>query len=68
MKHGIGEYKWKDKNGNIRIYYGNWMNDTISGEGKYTWDDGRVYIGEFLNDERHGDGIMIWSDGSKYTG
>lgn len=41
MKHGYGIYNWLDKS----VFQGDWVENMITGNGKYSWEDGRVYIG-----------------------
>lgn len=49
-------------------YEGEWANDLMNGQGKFTWDDGKVYVGAYKDDTRHGYGIMTWPLGDSYEG
>ena len=40
----------------------------MSGEGKFTWLDGRSYVGTYKNDKKHGYGHFVWQDGREYEG
>jgi hypothetical protein len=79
-RHGYGEteYLKEDSGGTYEEFYkGNWDNDTISGDGKYTFGNGDVYEGQWLNNKFHGfgyyrtvDGIITyngeWFEGQKH--
>tara|TARA_B100001079_G_scaffold11957_1_gene9645 strand:+ start:1116 stop:1274 length:159 start_codon:yes stop_codon:yes gene_type:complete len=36
----------------------------FSGQGTYTWLDGRQYVGEFKDDTQHGQGTYTWANGA----
>jgi hypothetical protein len=40
----------------------------MSGQGVFTWADGRKYVGEYLKDKKHGNGEFNWPDKRKYKG
>ena len=40
----------------------------MSGQGTYTWPDGRTYIGSYVNDKKEGFGTYFWADGRKFEG
>ena len=40
----------------------------MSGQGTFSWPDGRKYEGEYLNDKKHGFGIYYWANGRQYAG
>jgi hypothetical protein len=39
-----------------------------TGEGEYTWSDGRYYKGEWFGSKMNGKGIFTWPEGKKYIG
>ena len=47
---------------------GSWVNNMMSGEGRYEWPDGRTYEGNFKADLRHGYGVFNWPGVRKYEG
>jgi len=44
------------------IYEGEWSQDKVTGQGKYTWAEGGEYEGEFLDEALHGQGKRVWPD------
>ena len=44
-------------------YEGNWKDDKQSGNGTYSWNDGRKYVGEWENGQQQGSGIEYASNG-----
>ena len=50
------------------VYEGSWVNDSMSGEGKYTFSSGATYAGRFKNGAFEGKGEYTWSDGAVYVG
>ena len=40
----------------------------MSGQGDFTWPDGRYYIGGYIDDKKDGKGIFTWPDGREYSG
>ena len=65
MKNGKGEIKMIKSGDN---YEGEFVNDKITGYGKYIWDNHHQYIGYFLDGEMNGKGKYKWPDGSEYEG
>lgn len=63
MKNGQGEM-WRER----VSYFGNWVDDKMSGKGKMKWIDGQEYEGLFSNDYRNGEGIMYYANGDSYSG
>ncbi len=49
-------------------YVGEWSNDTMSGNGIYTFSSGSVYQGNFCNNCFDGNGTYTFADGAKYSG
>ena len=39
-----------------------------SGEGVFTYEDGRIFTGKWVDDLREGPGQMSWPDGSMFEG
>jgi len=64
-KNGKGKIKYI-QNGDE--YEGDFLNDKITGTGRYIWNNKCVYEGGFLNGEMHGKGKFKWNDGSEYEG
>ena len=71
-----GEYKNDQKNGEGKLYFkllkdtyeGNFIDNNITGNGTYIWNNGEKYIGNFLNGKMDGKGKYFWPDGSYYEG
>ena len=40
----------------------------MSGEGEFTWPDGRKYKGSYKNDKKEGYGEFFWADKRIYKG
>ena len=55
-----------DRNNNISSP--DWINQKLTGHGKYTWADGSRYVGEWVNGEMHGFGKLEWKNGNIYIG
>jgi len=49
-------------------YEGNWVDDTMTGQGNYKWSDGSTYEGNFQDGQPSGHGRFTWPDGSAYEG
>ena len=49
-------------------YFGNWVDDKMSGIGKMKWINGQTYEGKFFDDFRHGEGSMVYANNDSYTG
>ena len=64
-KHGIGKLQYKSKED---LYIGEFTNNSITGNGKYIWQNKDVYEGSFLNGKMHGKGKYVWADGDEYEG
>merc|ERR1712066_300674 len=70
LKHGVGFYEWIStwtSNG-ADIYYGEWDNDQLHGQGVLKYTSGDVYEGQFSRDQFHGTGRYIFSDGGVLEG
>jgi hypothetical protein len=50
------------------MFIGEWHDNKITGQGMYTWSDGRKYEGEWLNNNMHGNGKYTWQDGRCFEG
>ena len=48
-------------------YIGEFENNTVHGQGAYTYADGGTYVGE-LKDGKYHEGTRTWKDGTKYVG
>ena len=72
----IGEFKNDIKEGKGKVEYkitkdkyeGDFLDNNISGEGIYYWENKHIYEGQFLNGKMHGKGKYIWPNGSYYIG
>lgn len=51
----------------VRVYQGNFMNDSLHGYGKATFTNGLEYEGTWMNDQFHGVG-MLKNSQFKYSG
>jgi hypothetical protein len=40
----------------------------MSGEGVFSWNDGRVYKGSFINGKMHGEGMLTFKNGKVIMG
>ncbi len=40
----------------------------MSGQGEFTWPDGRNYVGGYVDDKKEGYGVFTWPDGREYAG
>ncbi|MCS5640501.1 MAG: membrane-binding protein, partial [Candidatus Marinimicrobia bacterium] len=49
-------------------YKGEWKGGKRTGQGTFTWSDGRKYEGEFKDGKRTGQGTFTLPNGSKYVG
>jgi len=52
----------------VEYINGNWSNDILTGEGRYSEDGKLEYNGSFVNGEFHGSGSVRYSNGMKYQG
>ncbi|MYH15809.1 MAG: hypothetical protein F4149_11610 [Gammaproteobacteria bacterium] len=50
------------------VYEGDLVDGLRTGQGTYTWVDGRTYTGAFVADRRHGEGVLTWKNGNRYEG
>ncbi len=49
-------------------YVGQWDNDSMNGQGEYTFSSNSVYNGNFSNNLFHGEGVYSFADGASYNG
>ena len=47
---------------------GEWRSGRRTGQGTYTWSDGRKYVGEWKNNINHGRATFTSVDGRKFVG
>lgn len=67
FKTGLGKFTWTgSKEG--ASYSGGFLEDEFSGQGTFTWIDGRKYEGQWNKGKMHGTGTFDFSDGRKYVG
>lgn len=64
-KHGQGQY-YTPVGG--QTYAGQFVEDVMDGEGRFSFADGRVYVGKLKDGHFHGQGKMAWENGSSYAG
>ena len=64
-KSGLGKLSYKKMND---TYIGEFTDNSITGNGIYTWANKDTFEGQFLNGKMHGRGIYKWPDGGEYTG
>ena len=50
------------------VLEGEWRNGELSGQGTYTFADGKKYVGEYKDGKYHGQGTYTFADGDKYVG
>jgi hypothetical protein len=50
------------------VYFGEWKDGKLNGQGTYFFAEGGVYVGEFKDDKRHGKGAYTDAYGVKYIG
>jgi hypothetical protein len=67
-RHGRGTCTWKKDPHKGDKYEGGWKDDTMSGQGVFTWADGRRYEGEWKDDKRSGRGVLWLPDKRTYDG
>lgn len=65
MKNGKGKLMYKLLND---CYEGDFIDNNLTGIGKYTWSNKDTYEGSFVNGTMEGKGTYIFADTSKYTG
>ena len=49
-------------------YFGDWVDDKMTGKGTFTWKNGDKYEGDWVDGKRTGKGTFTWKDGDKYEG
>lgn len=64
-KDGKGKLAYKT---NSDVYVGEFKNNSITGNGFYTWTNKDTYQGTFINGKMHGKGLYKWPDGGEYYG
>ena len=57
-----------ERKNNNSIYEGELQNNTFSGIGIESFEDGATYYGQFYNNKKHGIGTYIWSNDFQYQG
>ena len=62
-RHGQGMFQ-----DGPELYEGSWVNDAMSGDGKYTFSSGASYTGSFKSGVFEGQGEYTWPDGAVYVG
>ncbi|XP_062507531.1 MORN repeat-containing protein 2-like [Corticium candelabrum] len=62
-RHGRGVYFSSDGT----TYSGEWVNDSMSGEGKIVYSSGAIYEGGLFNNCYNGHGRYSWPNGSSLT-
>jgi hypothetical protein len=67
-RHGRGTFTWKKGPYKGNKYEGEWKDDKLSGQGVYTWADGRRYEGEYKDGDRSGRGVQWLPDERTYDG
>lgn len=50
------------------IYEGDFVDNNITGIGKYQWENKDIFEGDFINGKMHGRGKYKWPDGGEYDG
>lgn len=65
IKHGKGIYIWAR---GVGQYEGDWVNDSKTGYGVFTWKNGDRYAGEWMNNNMHGRGVYTYADGDRLDG
>ena len=69
LKHGHGKIVFPGQNGRgAEEYDGDWVEDKMQGNGRYSFSSGNVYTGEWLKGLMHGRGKMVNVDGTSYDG
>ena len=65
MKNGKGKLTFLNMGDS---YEGDFINDKITGFGKYIWSNKHEYIGDFIEGDMNGKGKYKWPDGNEYEG
>lgn len=63
LRHGKGQFT-----DGPEAYDGEWANDAMEGQGKYTFASGALYNGSFKANKFDGEGNYKWADGASYKG
>lgn len=69
MKHGAGKKTWPWGD----LYEGEYLNDEMTGYGRYSWSSsgprmGEQYEGQFVSNLREGSGTYKWPSGEELSG
>ncbi|ORM40620.1 TFIIH basal transcription factor complex helicase repD subunit [Babesia sp. Xinjiang] len=68
-RHGKGVVTYMSSKGDvIEFYDGDWVDNAMSGKGKYQYADGAVYEGDWYNGKMHGSGQYTFPNGNRYDG
>jgi len=62
-RHGVGKFTY-----NGEEYVGEWLDDQITGKGRYRFASGAVYDGSLLNGRFQGEGRYTFASGAQYLG
>jgi len=71
VKHGQGKITFPGAPGQtfgVEEYEGEWKDDKMDGEGRYTFTSGAEYVGSWQQGKMHGYGRMVYADGTSYEG
>ena len=67
-RNGQGEYQWRELDGSMDRYEGDWVDGERTGKGIFFWGDGSIYEGDFVEGVRTGKGKITWVGGNTYEG
>ena len=65
LRNGKGLMTYKSSGD---TYEGDFVNDELTGKGKFVFSNGDTYEGDVVNGKRQGYGTYKWADGSSYEG
>jgi hypothetical protein len=71
VKHGKGKITFPGATGQnfgAEEYDGEWCDDKMHGEGRYTFTSGAEYTGSWTGGKMNGSGKMVYADGTSYAG
>lgn len=71
VKHGKGKITFPGAPGQtygVEEYEGEWKEDKMDGEGRYTFTSGAEYVGSWKEGKMNGTGKMVFADGTSYDG
>ena len=70
VKHGQGKltFPMASERAVQEEYEGQWEDDKMHGEGRYTYQSGAEYTGQWVEGKMHGVGKMVYPDGTSYEG